>query len=78
MGFELAGLRLRILPVSAGLNEYFFVGSFLVVNGVLIYLFTRNFLLLPFPILAALAVELVWKGKQDPRFQRRVADGRRR
>ncbi len=34
---------------------------FLVVNGVLIYLFTWNPLFLPFPLVAALGVELVWK-----------------
>ncbi len=34
---------------------------YLVVNGVLIDLFTRNPLFLPFPLVAALGVELVWK-----------------
>ncbi len=48
---------------------------FLVVNGVLIYLFTRNFLLLPFPTLAALAVELVWKKSKTQGFNAALLTG---
>ena len=35
---------------------------FLIVNGGLIYFFTQNFAFLPYPVIAALAVELVWRG----------------
>ena len=39
--------------------------SFLTVNAALVYFFTRDLVFFPFPIVAALAVELIWRGARS-------------
>jgi len=42
---------------------------FLLVNGLLIYIFTMDFALIPFPLFAAAAIELVWRKSSNLGFK---------
>ncbi len=71
-----AAIAASALPAANRFGPIFLSSTlFLFVNGVLVYFFTRNFLLLPFPILAALAVELVWKGSRSQGFNAAMLTG---